>query len=418
MKPQQTKVRALTTLSSCIEFYDFSLIVFLAPTLTKVFYPSHFQHQGLIEILGIFAFGYLSRIVGGIIFGHKGDCHGRKSAFVYSISLMGLATFAIAFLPSYDMFGYLGAFLLAILRITQGLALGGEVPGAIVFCSEHNHTKKRGYSTSLIIFGVTFGNVFSSGLMSVLNSLLTKSQFITWGWRVMFIAGGILSMISLIMRFSVSETPYYKKIVKQKITKSKPILQLLSLQPKLILKGFLVTSLAAISISTFYQIINIQPSIRVMKSTINFFVFSSFILISTGAVMAGKMSDKIGRIPIIQLSCAIFTLFPLSYFMFHRTNIILTFTPLLLGSTLILGVFTAVLAELFPTEIRYSGVALCYNLGFAICGGFTPIVLEKFDQAGMFMSISMLPCLVAVPLLISTFFWKDNFNAPMLSQTP
>ena len=418
MKTQHQKVRVLTTLSSCVEFYDFSLIVFLAPTLSHVFYPSHFHQKGILEILGIFAFGYLSRIAGGIIFGKNGDSHGRKTAFLFSISLMAMATFAIALLPSYQNLGYLGALGLMVLRLVQGLALGGQVPGAIVFCSEHNKAKKRGFSTSLIVFGVTFGNVLASGLLTLLTSLLTRSEFLSWGWRIMFVVGGCLSLISLMLRFSVSETPYYKKLHNVADRVKHPTHQLIHRYPNLVINGFLLASLPAICISTFYQIINLQTSLHVLKNTIHFFIFGSFILISTGAVIVGITSDKIGRIPIVQLSCAIFTLFPLSYFLFHKTNMLITFAPLLLGSTFILGVYTAMLSELFPTQIRYSGVALSYNLGFAICGGFTPVILEQFYQSGLSMFVSVLPCFVAVPLLFSTFFWKDNFNIPLANQYP
>ncbi|RYV02293.1 hypothetical protein SOPP22_09515 [Shewanella sp. OPT22] len=418
MTTQQERVRVLTTLSSSIEFYDFALIIFLAPTLSKVFYPSDFQHQGLMAVLGIFAFGYLSRIIGGVIIGERGDRKGRKPAFVFSIGLMAFATLAISLLPSYQQMGYIGAFLLAVLRVTQGLALGGEVPGAIVFCTEHNNARKRGYSTSLIIFGVTFGNILASGLQSVLSSLLTQQQFLAWGWRIMFVVGAGLSLISLLLRFSVKETSYFTEEEKHPPKEAPPIYQLLKMHPKAVFKGFLLTSLAAISISSFYQLMSLQPSLRVMKSTIHFFVFSSFIIISTSAVLVGMLSDKIGRLPIVQMSCAVFSLFPLSYFYFHKTNIIFTFIPLIIGSALILGVFTAILAELFPTSVRYSGVACCYNLGFAICGGLTPLILEKLNLHGMFMSISVLPCVIAGPLLIYSFFWKDNFRSPLTSQSP
>ena len=419
MKTQQKKVRVLTTLSSCIEFYDFSLIVFLAPVLSQVFYPSHTQHQGLTNILGIFAFGYLSRIIGAIIFGDRGDCRGRKSTLMFSIAMMAIATFAIAILPSYDRLGYAGAYSLAILRVIQGLALGGEVPGAIVFCSEHNNAKRRGYSTSLIVFGVTFGNVLASGLFSLLTYLMPHTQFVNWGWRIMFVVGGILSTISLMMRYSVHETPYFKNISHYAQKEKRPILQLYTQHFTLVVKGFFLTSLAAICISIFYQIIELQPYLHVMPNTINIFVFASFVFISAGAVLVGTISDKIGRLPLVQLSCAVFTLFPLSYFLFHSTSLILTFMPLLIGSALILGVYTAVLTELFPTNIRYSGVALCYNLGFTICGGLTPVILQHLNQSGIFMSMSVLPCLVAVPLLLfSTFFWRDYFNSPLVNHSP
>ena len=417
MKTQQKKVRVLTTLSSCIEFYDFSLIVFLAPTLSQVFYPSHTQHLGLLNILGIFAFGYFSRIIGAIIFGDRGDNHGRKSSLMFSIALMAVATFAIAMLPDYQKMGYLGAYSLAVLRVIQGLALGGEVPGAIVFCSEHNQATRRGYSTSLIVCGVTFGNVLASGLLALLTYLISNEQFLHWGWRIMFLVGGVLSVISLMMRYSVNETPYFKRL--NQCNLKRPAIQLYRQHFTLIIKGFFLTSLAAICISILYQIVELQPSLRVMPNTIKLFVFASFILISAGAVLVGIISDKIGRLPLVQLSCAVFTLFPLSYFLFHNTNLILTFAPLLIGSALILGVYTAVLAELFPTHLRYSGVALCYNLGFAICGGLTPVVLQYFNQSGIFMSVSILPCLVAVPLLLfSTFYWRDYFNSPLVNHSP
>ncbi len=416
MKTQQKKVRVLTALSSCIEFYDFSLVVFLAPELRKVFYPAHIQHQGLPDILGIFAFGYFSRIVGAVMFGDRGDRRGRKSTFMFSIALMATATLAIALLPGYEQMGYSGVCLLAVLRVIQGLALGGEVPGAIVFCSEHNKANRRGYSTSLIVCGVTCGNVFASGLLALLTYLLSGEQFLDWGWRIMFLAGGALSIVSLIMRYSVTETPYFKKLGQCRVQRR--IIQLYRQNFALIIKGFFLTSLAAICISTFYQIDELQPSLHVMSSTIHVFVFTSFVLISAGAVLVGIISDRIGRLPLVQLSCAVFTLFPLSYFLFHKTSLILTFAPLLAGGSLISGVYTAVLAELFPTYIRYSGVALCYNLGFAICGGLTPVVLQYFNQSGIVMSVSILPCLVAVPLLFSTFYWRDYFNSPLVNHSP
>ncbi|MGB0895041.1 MAG: MFS transporter [Parashewanella sp.] len=400
------RIRLLTSMSSCLEYYDYALLIFLAPTFSQLFFPQNQHQQGLTIILSIYSVGYFTRLFGGMIFGTKGDIHGRKSSYISSINIMIFSTFAIALLPSFQTAGYAGIVGLFILRLIQGVSLGGELPGAIVFAAEHSEPTKRGFATAIIITGVTTGNAIASSLLALLINTLSQQQMLAWGWRCLFIFGATLSFISLLFRLSIGETPVFLAAKRQ----NHMLLTQIMKQHKMdILKGILIAALPAVCISTFYQINQYLSWQHITHLSQNITLYC-FILVSIGACMSGKCSDKYGRLPMIKLSGLCLLCFPICL-IFFALPFTYSLIPFILGSSGIAGVYEVTITEIMPTHLRYTGVGLCHNIAFACFGGTVPLLLEWLNQAGYSNMISILPAVIALPLLVVTFHWQETFRA-------
>ncbi len=396
-----------------LEFYDFALLIFLAPTLRLILFPHSDIQTHQLLLLSIFASGYLTRIIGGIWFSHYGDRLGRKSTYIKTVAIMTAASFGIALLPSYAESGYVGLICLIFLRLIQGLSLGGEIPGAIVFAAEHSEINRRGFTTGLIVAGVTSGNVVASGLLVLLTTYLSHDSFTQYGWRLMYIAGALFSLFSLYLRQSISETPVFLEL-KNKVETFPAKIFLRRYKSKLIL-GVLITSAPAIAISSIYQLYYLSDITLALPISMHTFILLSFICTCIGAIVSGLVSDKIGRIPIIRLSCIIIFLLPLSYHCFYKCSLLLAFLPLIVNSALISGVYEATLSELMPTQIRFTGIALCLNLAFSTIGGCSPLLMEWLNLHGVNSAISWIPAFISIPLFIASFYWKDHFNLSLNS---
>lgn len=209
MSMTEKRVTLITSVGSALEYYDFITYILLASYLSQVFFPESDPIAGSLETLAVFAIAYIARPVGGLIFGHFGDKFGRKKVFLASILLMAASTFAIGLLPSYHAIGVLGAILLVVLRTIQGLSQGAELPGAITFIAEHASRTKRGSQLGLMMFGVALGAMLSTLVNLILHYNLDTAQFITWGWRIPFLIGGVLAIVGFYLRRSIPESPIF-----------------------------------------------------------------------------------------------------------------------------------------------------------------------------------------------------------------
>jgi MFS family permease len=202
---QKVKTVFLSSLGGGLEFYDFVIFAIFAKSISDCFFPASSEMAGLIKSYGVFAIGYLIRPFGGLLFSHFGDRYGRKKSFSFSISLMAISTLLMSMLPSYEQWGLWATFIFILFRLLQGISIGGEIPGAITFVSEHV-PEKKGAACAIVLLFLNIGILIANGIHYGLSHLLSISDFNLYGWRIAFFAGGLLAFISLYMRRSLLET--------------------------------------------------------------------------------------------------------------------------------------------------------------------------------------------------------------------
>lgn len=372
----QRKLLFLSSLGGVLEFYDFIIYALLANYIAKEFFPTGNDVTSLITTFATFTVGYLVRPIGGMLFGHFGDKLGRKATFTFSILLMALATLAIGFVPPYRSIGIAAPLILTTLRILQGLSVGGEIPGAIAYVSE-SIPEKKGLACGIIFFSLTNGIVLGSLILAISSTWLSEQQMLAWGWRVPFFIGGLFGLFSYCFRRRLEESSLFVAIEHQ--VEAFPMLTVLRDKFINCLAATFIVGLGASIISLLFlfipayltNILHIVSASYLWYKTLAVFV-AAVLCIGFG-MLADKMNHKALVIILALLTIALsYPIFMIYAHYFPLFIIALLFSALLTG--LAWGVIPSLLAELFPTKIRYSGVALSYNLGFAIFGGLTPLI--------------------------------------------
>ena len=409
------KLTFYTVLGSSLEFFDFTIYAFFAPYISQTFFTAHHASTALLETFLLFAIGYLARPLGSLLFGHLGDRYGRKNTFILTIYIMSVSTLCIGLLPGYASIGFVAPLLLLLLRLIQGLSLGGEVAGSAIFLAEHTPLHKRGSCVAFIFAGVTFGNVFGSLFGLALTHYCTEAQMLLWGWRIPFIFGGVLGYISYKVRKEVQESPVFIAILIKKHKNTLPIKTLLCHHWPQLLQGIGITSSAAVIIftllylPTYYTMLKLPITNGYLYSTYSF----SFIVIS--CIIFGYLSDFFGRRSLLIVGSALLIIcgYPLfQCIVLWKGQAIWPFT---LGFAAIggaiLGSYGGMLIELFPTHIRYSGMSMAYNVGFALFGGLAPLVNSYLHiRMGASFSPYYLLAIAGWLTLITSFLAPDRYR--------
>ncbi len=373
---EQKKLLILSSLGGVLEFYDFIIYALLANYISKEFFSAENSIVSLIATFATFSVGYLVRPLGGVIFGHFGDKFGRKKTFTLSIFLMALATFSIGLIPSYQTIGIAAPILLTLLRIIQGLSIGGEIPGAIAYVSE-SIPHKKGLATGIIFCAIINGIVLGLIVQGIMTSSLTANDMLSWGWRIPFLIGGVFGFFSYMFRQQLEESPIFKEIEQQ--TESFPIVKVFQDQFVNAIAATLIVAMGAAFITLLFLF---TPSyltnvLHITDTKYIWYNSGAVFLVSCLNVLAGYLSDKFNKKRMI-LCISLLTLV-LSIPIFLIYSAYYDFVLLALLASAILtgfawGIIPSLLSELFPAKIRCSGIAVCYNLGFAIFGGLTPLI--------------------------------------------
>ena len=404
MKYDSKKLLCLISLGSLLEYYDFGIFIYLAPLLGKTLIPTSNAFVNLLLSYSIFAIGALFRPLGGMVFAHLGDTRGRKHTFVYTILLMALPTLGIALIPSANVIGAWATVILILLRICQGLAIGGEIPGSVVFGYELSSLKKKAFNSSIVIMGTNIGFF----LASVVCTFLVGLHFhIFESWRLGFALGGIFGIVSFFLRRSLVETPAfseYKRLLKNETVPvkllfkrhKKSLLQLLGIG------CFLSGSLALFTfympnyLALFYHF----PLQRLME--FNSYTVIIFVL---GSLLAGLFDHYFTKKFVIGFSA---TLSLVSFILFHYygtltiNQILFIHSWILLGIGIICGRFPVLCATFFPVSVRYSGVACVYNISFGVIAGSTQMALTGLiKMSGLVWVPALYLCFFALFALIA-----------------
>jgi MFS family permease len=417
---EQKKILALSSLGGALEFYDFIVFIFLAKILGELFFPAASAIASLMGALAVFAIGYLARPLGGIIFGHFGDKSGRKKTFVATVFLMAIPTFLIGLLPTYHHIGILAPCLLIILRLLQGFSVGGEIPGAVVFSVETIMINNRCFATGLIFFGINTGMLAGSFFSSLLLHGLNSQQLMSWGWRLPFLLGGALGLLSYYLRKRLQETPIFKQLEKKEAHAHLPITTVFRHHPSKLFQSIILTAMQAIIISTFYlymptylaSFFHFPLDKLLALTTVN------ILLLMLPVLAISYWSDKIGRKKIIMVGTLFFCIFPYPLFSLFQHNDfhLVIFVALLctLFAGCIMGCFSCMMAELFPTHVRYSGVAISYNVGFGIVGGLTPLIVTSLIHwTNNSLAPSWFLMAIAIVSFITLLFVRETYRAPL-----
>jgi len=362
-----------SSVGTMIEWYDFYIFGTLASFIATQFYPKGNDTVSYLATLATFATGFIVRPFGAIVFGHIGDKVGRKYTFLVTMLIMGGATFVIGILPGYDVLGIWAPIILVLLRLIQGLALGGEYGGAATYIAEHSPDEKRGYYTSFIQTTATLGLFISIGVILITRSSLSTTDFNDWGWRIPFLLSAFLVLISYYIRIRLEESPIFLEMKTSGKASLNPIKE--SFGNAANLKLVLISLFGATAgqgviwyTGQFYALSFLEKILKVDYTTSYTVVAIALLLGTPFFIFFGSLSDKIGRKKIIMTGCLLASIlyFPLYSAMarFQSNPAMLTvfvFVQVLLV-TMVYGPIAAFLVEIFPTRIRYTSMSLPYNI--------------------------------------------------------
>ncbi len=372
-------------LGNAMEWFDFGVYSYIAVTLGKVFFPSTSGTAQLIATFGTFAAAFLVRPIGGMVFGPLGDRIGRQRVLAATMIMMACGTFAIGLIPSYAHIGILAPVLLLVARLVQGFSTGGEYGGAATFIAEFSADRHRGFMGSFLEFGTLAGYLLGAGTVTALTSWLSPAQMLDWGWRVPFFVAGPLGLIGLYIRTRLEETPAFRKEAERleqlERERARPSLaMLLAGQWRALL---VCVGLVLIFNVTDYMALAYLPNY--LSATLHFdethglvIVLLVMVLMMPLTLGAGWLSDRVGRRPVMLSGCVGLAACAMPALLLLRTGqpAAVFGGMLLLGVMLscFCGVMPSALPALFPTRVRYSSLAIGFNVSVSLFGGTTPLV--------------------------------------------
>jgi len=455
-----SRVIAASAVGTMIEWYDFYIFGSLAAILSPKFYPPGNETFAYIAYLATFAVGFLVRPFGALFFGRIGDLVGRKYAFLVTLSIMGGATAVIGLLPSFKTAGWFAPITLLLIRVLQGLALGGEYGGAAVYVAEHVPDKKRGYYTSFIQITATLGLFVSLLVVLGTQSSMTADQFKDWGWRIPFLLSIVLVSISLYIRLKMKESPIFSQIKSSGMTSAKPLTEAFTVWANL--KRVLISLFGATAgqgviwyTGQFYALFYLQSILKVNAKTSNIIVAIALLVAMPFFTVFGALSDRIGRKWLMMAACllAIVSYIPIYHAMqaaagnnvvtvkstTNKVTGAISLTPITVDSTgtqvpakeaadpnvpklvflvfvqvifvcMIYGPIAAYLVEAFPAKIRYTSLSLPYHIGNGVFGGLLPLIgLSLCARTGNIYAGLYYPMIVAaITLVFGSLFLKET----------
>ncbi len=375
-----SRVVLASFIGTTIEWYDFFLYgTAAALVFNRLFFPQFDARTGTMAAFATYAVGFFARPIGGVVFGHFGDRLGRKSMLVTTLMLMGLATFLIGVLPTYDQVGVAAPALLVLLRFVQGFGVGGEWGGAVLMAVEHGHRGRRGLYASFVQAGVPAGLLLATGVFN-LFSLLPDAAFLAWGWRVPFLLGILLLAVGLFIRLQVLESPLFDRLHQSGRKAALPIVDVLRRYPRnvLLAMGARFAENGCFYIFTVFVLTYATEELSVSRAT----VLNAVLLASAVQLFVipafGVLSDRVGRRPVyLAGACG------LAAFAFPFFRLVDTAAAPLISAAIVVGLLVhaamyapqaAFFSELFGTEVRYSGASFGYQLASPLAGGVAPLI--------------------------------------------
>jgi MHS family shikimate/dehydroshikimate transporter-like MFS transporter len=386
-----------SVLGTTVEWYDFLIYgMGAALVFNKLFFPNYDPLVGTLAAFGSYAVGFVARPVGGAIFGHFGDRLGRKAMLTLTMIIMGGGTFLIGLLPTYEHVGILAPILLIVLRLMQGIGIGGEWGGAVLMVIESGDAKRRGFLGSLVQVGFPLGLVAATIVFSAVAKL-PEAEFLSWGWRVPFLVSFLLVGVGLFVRLKLVETPKFESLRARDEIAKLPIVDVLVRDWKnfLIAVGLKVSEVAWVYILTVFLVFYAATKLSLPRALILDAVLYGALLELVTVPLFGLLSDRVGRKP-LYITGAVFSVlfaFPLFQLLDSKDPTTITLTiavAMSLCHGMMFGPQAAFLPELFGTKVRYSGASLGCQISAALSGGFAPLIATSLlGLAGGTQGISL-----------------------------
>ncbi len=410
------KVAIAACFGTFLEWYDFLTFATLAVVFGPIFFPSSDPSTALLASLATFGVGMVVRPIGAAIFGSIGDRIGRRPVFMITITLMGIATVCVGFLPTYAQVGIWAPILLVSLRLLQGLSAGGEIGGSAVYLTEHAGDSNRGFKTSFLQLMGPLGILVSTLQIALLQSYLTLEEFLSWGWRVPFWVSLILLLVAFKTRMALEETPIYLQLSKTESQSKSPLRDNLNdpeTRKRMFLLFFCISASGAVLFFCVqvYTSIFLKTTVRLAPQLIDQLCVYATVALLPFTVFSGWLSDKIGRKPVVVsgLILGATLILPAFYLLQSNGGSISLIVGVLIGLSailaLVVGPQTALLAELFPAKTRNSAATLPHNLAAGWIGGLLPLIVTWLNQhwesnlAGLWYPTVFLGSAAAVALL-------------------
>jgi len=407
-----------STVGTTIEWYDFLLYgTVTGLVFGKVFFPESTPLIGILQAFGVFFIGFIGRPIGAAIFGHYGDRIGRKATLIATLLITGIATTLVGLVPSYASIGVWGAVLLTIIRLIQGIGVGGEWGGSVLLAMEwsrKNHD--RGFIASWPQFGAPVGLFLANGAV-LLFSWLSGDQFLAWGWRIPFLISVVMVGVGLWIRLGILETPVFQKILDEQRTERVPVVEVLKRQPREVL----LTALLRLPEQAPGYIVGafiFSYGTTVLGMTRDFLlvaVLAQTVLGFMWVTIAGKLSDVIGRKKMFMTGCVIMGIFGFIYFALLDTmNPTIIFVSVAISFLPVMNLYgpeAALIAEAFSPRLRYSGSSLGYQLASIIAGGPAPFIATwLFARYHSSLPIAIYMAIISLIGLIATAMLRDYTN--------
>ena len=406
------KVLGLSALGGALEFYDFVIFVFFTRILGEVFFPPDIPAWlAQLQVYSIFAAGYLVRPLGGLVMAHYGDRLGRKRLFTLSILLMAAPTLAIGLLPGYAQIGAAAPVALLLCRMLQGLAVGGEMPGAWVFVAEHVRADRMGLAVASLSAGMSVGIVLGALSSAWVGHAFDAQAQLAYGWRIPFFLGGVFGFISVWMRRWLAETPVFEQLrAQQALARELPLRQVVRTQRGGVAVSMLATWVltAAIVVLVLMTPTLIQNAFAVPAALAWRGNVAAALCLALGCLAMGALGDRIGRAPALLVSCVLLAAGTYALYLDLAAGG-RHFLPLyaLAGFAAgVAGVVPAVMVASFPPAVRYTGLALSYNLAYAVAGAVTPpLVAYLSTHAGALAPAHYVALAALVNAGVAVYLW-------------
>ncbi|MBV8043808.1 MFS transporter [Pluralibacter sp.] len=411
---QDYKTLTLAALGGALEFYDFIIFVFFAAVVGELFFPADIpEWLRQVQTFGIFAAGYLARPLGGIIMAHFGDLVGRKKMFTLSILLMAVPTLAMGLLPVYASVGLAAPLLLLLMRILQGAAIGGEVPGAWVFVAEHVPARRVGIACGTLTAGLTVGILLGSVVATLINTSLTPQAIHDGGWRIPFLLGGAFGLLAMYLRRWLQETPVFLEMQQRKaLAQELPVKAVVLKHQRAVVVSMLLTWLLSAGIVVVILMspvwlqkqYGLPPALTLQANSI------ATIMLCFGCLIAGMAADKYGASRTFIIGSLL--LAASSWAFYHLVGAYPEYLFPLYGLVgLCVGVVGAVpyvMVRAFPAAVRFTGISFSYNVSYAIFGGLTPIAVTLLMSVSPMAPAWYVAALSLVGLLLGLWLHKTQ----------
>lgn len=422
-RPSRGRLASASMIGTSLEWYDFTIYNTLAALVfNRLFFPSFDPLAGTILAFSTYAVGYVSRPIGGFVFGNLGDRIGRRAVLMLTLVLMGITTALMGCLPTYAAAGIVSPILLVALRFVQGIALGGEWAGAVLLSVEHGDQKKRGLNASWTQVGPSCGTLIGTGFIACITYFLSPDDFVSWGWRLPFAASLLLVLLGLWLRKGVSETPQFEQLSHAHATAKVPVAEVLTQHWRrvLIAGGSRVGSDVLYALVIVFTLAYVTTVLHLPRATALTAILIGTACNAASVPLFGALSDRFGRRPVYLCGAVAAIIWAFVFFVLvdsaQPALIVVAVVVGLMIHAVMYGPQASFVTEQFPTRVRYAGASLTYTLSGIVGGGFAPlIIMSLYKHWHSTVAVSLYVSAALLVTTVSLIVARETARRPLES---